>query len=588
MRDRATQPFDEQRQPPRWAYAVLSLVGAWFAATHFAHVFTDAINWDEFALLARADWTLRFGEVVGGGRPGLVTIALIPFVENCVDSVKSVLNARLLWQFLTLAYIAGVYFLVRRWFVAAGRPDDGRVQGLVAVALLAFLPAFVTWSVQVRTDQAALAFGVWGGVMLLSAGHWRALLAGTLFGIALLCTQKALYTIGLCGLLFLTSCSTRLLAANSLKRSEIAAILGRLAVVGLGFGLVIGTYFYFVPSAAGLASGSRVASSFEAMDWVRQRQGYRIYTVHATRLVVHWALFATLVVWSVRSLIRRDRSEAPVLLTCWLVLLLGLVVARIHGVMYAYFIMTVGLFPAIALAMGCGRPLHLAGRMQWVVFVSLVALAALQSARESIEMLADTQWEQRQTMRLIHESGLRNMRGYNVESALFCARDPDPMPTMFAYDIWQRFKGSPTAADEFINEFRRRPVAYIVESYRMNKFPKEVQAFWGSHYVWHSRSLFVAGFLIPPTVGPHDVDVIVPAEYRWLPEPKGSGTSLIVGSKVVPPLGTIRLEVGQYRVAVQTNGTPGFLMLADPPAIGRDAYPAFYHLRQIMQLVGSR
>ena len=140
---------------PRWAIAVVMMVGAWFLATHLLHAFTEAINWDEFALLERADRKLRLGDFAGGGRPGLVTTALMPFVSDCIDSVRSVVHARLLWQLMTLAYLVGVYFLVRRWFVHAGRTHEGQMQGLLAVALLAFLPAFVTWSVQVRTDQPA-------------------------------------------------------------------------------------------------------------------------------------------------------------------------------------------------------------------------------------------------------------------------------------------------------------------------------------------------------------------------------------------------------------------------------------------------
>ncbi len=59
-----------------------------FLLPRFASVFTESINWDEFVMLARAERTLQLGEVVGGGRPGLVTIVLTPFLRGCVDTIR--------------------------------------------------------------------------------------------------------------------------------------------------------------------------------------------------------------------------------------------------------------------------------------------------------------------------------------------------------------------------------------------------------------------------------------------------------------------------------------------------------------------
>ena len=118
-------------------------------ACRWIAIYTESINWDEFALLARAERTVRLGEVVGGGRPGLATLLLIPFVRNCTDSVIAVVHARIAWQVFTLGYLAGVFVLVRRWFVYSRNGSSGTSQATLAVVLLAFLPAFVTWSVQV-------------------------------------------------------------------------------------------------------------------------------------------------------------------------------------------------------------------------------------------------------------------------------------------------------------------------------------------------------------------------------------------------------------------------------------------------------
>lgn len=573
---------------PTWALALLVALAAWFAVTHLVHVFTEAVNWDEFALMARADRMARFGEVVGGGRPGLVSILLSPFALNCIDSVRTVVEARLLWQLVTLAYLAGVYFLVRHWFAYCGRGDDGRVQGLLAVALLAFLPAFVTWSVQVRTDQLALAASVWGGAALLAPGLPTALIAGVLFGVALLATQKALYAIALCGLLFATASASRCLAGRSLDRGDMRNSLLRVAVAVAAALLVAGLYLYFVPQAARLATGAGVGSSLEVMDWVRKRQGFRSYTVHADRLVVHWVMLAVLVAWTLRSAVRRDRSEWVVLATSWLVLSLGLLVVRFHGSSFPYFLMTAGLFPAVGLSLATGRPLELAGRLKWPVLVSLVALTASQSARETLEMLDDSQAPQRDTMRLVLESGLRDRRGYSVEGALFCASDPDPMPVLFSQGIWQKFKDKPQAASEFIGEFRSRPIAYIVESYRMNQFPAEVRTFFAEHYVWHEKALLVVGVDVLPARGAIDADIIVAGSYRWVPGPESPEASIQVDSQTLRPLEARHLDVGTHSIRPGEGTTGGRLILADLPPPRSDAYEAFYSNRQIVQLGGRR
>jgi hypothetical protein len=574
---------------PRWAAALLLAAAAWAIGTHFMHVFSEAINWDEFALLARADVTYRFGQVVGSGRPGFVSLLLIPFVMNCADSVITAVHARLLWQFITLAYLVGVYFLVRRWFIYAGRPDEGRVQGMLAVALLAFLPAFVTWSVQVRTDQAALAAATLGGVALLSRSYWQAAVAGALFAIGLLCSQKAAYVVALVGIMYATGSVAMIWVGGKKKHTrELRHALGRLALACVITVSVIALYLVFVPGSAALMTSGKIASAIDTMNWVREQQGYRAYTVNAHRLVVHWALLATLIAWSIRAITRRDGAEFLLLTTCWSALALGLLVVRFHGSTFPYFIMTTGLFPAVSFGMIVGGPLTLCGRLRWIVLVALVWFAALQSAHESLEMLDDTQHEQRETMRLADALAGHGRRGYNVEGALFCSRDPAPIPAMFSQQIWRRFSGSPTAATEFITDFRRRPIAFFVESYRMNQFPPAVRNFFAEHYVWYARSLFIAGFEIDAANDGQDVDVIVAGSYRWEPDPGLPAGTLRVGAVTLRPFEAVDLEVGTHRVSAGPVPAVGSLVLADLPATRPDGYPAFYHLRQILQLGGSR
>jgi hypothetical protein len=571
---------------PRWAIAAVLAVGAWFLGTHFLHVFTEVINWDEFALLERADRTLRFGKVVGDGRAGLVTIALVPFVRDCIDATRSVIGARLLWQGITLIYLVGIYFLVRRWFIHSGRPQEGHAQGLLAVALLAFLPAFVVWSVQVRTDQVALAAAVWAGVLLLSTSKRQSAAAGALLGVGLLCTQKGVYGIALVGLLFLTATGARLSQSPSRVRGEVRSFLTQLGIACAAAVIVIGAYTLLVPDVSKLASRGMVLSSLETMRFSRISQGYRIYTVHAGRLVVHWVLFGVLVAWSVHALRHRDRGELPVVATCWLVLALGLIVVLVHGSSFPYFIMTAGLFPALALSMAAGRPLALAGRLTWPITTLLIIFAALQSARESIQMLEDTQWEQRETLRLVYDSPLKHRRGYHVEGALLCMRDPAPLPTMFSPGIWHRFHESPQAMAnraQFIEEFRARPIAYIVESYRLSQFPPEIRGFWSEHYIRYARSLYVAGFDI---AGPRQVDIIVPGKYRWDADPTSPDAELEIGAIRLNPGAEVELPVGAVTAQAIGDQALGQLMLADLPRPERDGDAFFYSRRQIRQLGG--
>lgn len=183
MSHSSRMPAEIATSPSRWAMAAgLAAVLLALLVPRWISIFTESINWDEFVMLARAERTLRVGEIVGEGRPGLVTLMLTPFLRHCVDAITTAVRARILWQLITLAYLCGVFFLVRNWFRFSRRPETGYLEGAAAVALLAFLPAFVAWSVQVRSDQAALAAAVWGGACLLSERRRVAVLAGLLSG----------------------------------------------------------------------------------------------------------------------------------------------------------------------------------------------------------------------------------------------------------------------------------------------------------------------------------------------------------------------------------------------------------------------
>jgi hypothetical protein len=272
-------------------------------------------------------------------------------------------------------------------------------------------------------------------------------------------------------------------------------------------------------------------------------------------------------------------------------LLLGAVVIVLHGSAFPYFIMTAGLFPALALSMAAGKPLAMAGRSAWPIVVGLVLFCCLQSIWESVEMLDDTQKEQRDTLRLVYESPLRDRRGFHLEGALFCMRDPEPFEVLFSPGIWRRFYASAAAMQNrsrFMDEFRKRPVAYVVETYRLAQFPQDIRDFLSLHYIWYSHSLYVAGYNLLGAIGAVNVDVLVPGKYRWDPDPSSKEARLHIDSIELSPGDTIELTSGQHQAQPIGEGARGQLILADLPKPVRDGYPYFYHRRQIAQLGGYR
>jgi hypothetical protein len=221
----------------------------------------------------------------------------------------------------------------------------------------------------------------------------------------------------------------------------------------------------------------------------------------------------------------------------------------------------------------------------------MVVLCAAQSARESVEMLADTQQEQHDTLRLVTDSPLKVRRGYHLEGALLCMHDPDPFPVFFSPGIYQRFYASPSAAKnraDFIAEFRKRPVAYVVETYRLAQFPDDIREFLSSHYIWYAHSLYVAGYNFDAEAGQRTIDVIVGGKYRWDADPTSPAARLVIGTHTASPGEVLPLPVGMLHARIEGEAGRGQLILADLPRPTRTGYPFFYLHRQLDQLGGFR
>ena len=551
-------------------------------------IFTESINWDEFVMLARAERTLRVGEIVGEGRPGLVTLMLTPFLRHCVDAITTAVRARILWQLITLAYLCGVFFLVRNWFRFSRRPETGYLEGAAAVALLAFLPAFVAWSVQIRSDQAALAAAVWGGVCLLSDRRHLAVLAGLLFGLALLCTQKAVYPAAICVLLWATAILHRLNDPSRVSRSsELAARAGQALIVGLCAAATLAIYAYLAPKTANLVGKVAVVSAWDEMRWVRARVGYRAYALETMRAPLHVMLFVALTIASGRAILNRAYWDYPLLGTCWAVLLLGLAVVVFHGSSYPYFVMTAGLFPSLALGLASG---HLAGfldKSRHAIVGLAFFLLVIGSVPITLEMLDGSQANQRDTMRWIKASGLNAYQGFQCDGALICQSGFDPIPALLPFQIITRAQRSPAAFDDYIDEFRRRPVAYVVDADRLYQFPEKVRQFWADHYRWYYGPVSVAGFEIHAKSEASSIDVIVPGQYRWVPFSRNQPASLEVDGQTIAAGSSAPLTVGRHPVTTRPAGAGGILVLALTSPPGEEMYP-FIDSRQFDRLIGAR
>ena len=283
-----------------------------YIALRIAAVFTVAFNWDELALLDRIARSLHEGKLLSGGRPGLAELLLAPVVAGCEDETAVARAARLVWIPVTLLYLAGVGALLCQLLRGrAHRLHDA----MLGVALLALLPAFLEWSIQVRTDQLALAGGVWGGVALLASARrpWLALAAGAAFGVGLLASQKLLYVAALAGLLAL---GQQLAARDWGMRRELARAglaLAGLCAVSLGFRALIalGSLDVSESVAERVVGAVVVQSGFDAFAFYRNTIGYSQYVALLPTLVPHLGLLALL--WAAPCGLLRRRARRDVL-----------------------------------------------------------------------------------------------------------------------------------------------------------------------------------------------------------------------------------------------------------------------------------
>jgi hypothetical protein len=558
------------------ALAGIALLLLAYVALRVAAVYRVAFNWDELVLFQSVVHSVRDGIFRSGGRPGLAQLVLLPWLSACQDEIASGRAARLLWLGVSLAYLGGIAALLAELTRGSAR----RLHDvLLGVALLALVPAFLEWSIQVRTDQLALAGGVWGAAALLASERRPALAlaSGMCFALGWLASQKLAYVAGLgCALAALRLVQNGVQPPRELAR---AALIGAGATaVWLGFRTLLGSLFELAPGhpARAVLPAALVRNHLDVFDFYSATIGWSQIREILPTLWAHGALAGLLVYTSVRTLRRGERD--PRLLAAWLVLALGAGVALFHAARFSYFWMTLGLFPAAALALAAdpirrellGDPqrLRAAAALLWLAI-------AVPGAQGLASCWRDTQAVQRESVAFVHRNFPPDAQWFHPESALFCSATP-VLGNWFSYTIYRYFGGERREAQvaRFEESFRAAPVRFMLDSFRLGQFPPELQQFWSDNYQPYRASVYVAGRRLRGPAGTEQgFELIVPGDYRWIPI--GAPAPIEVDGHVIGPGEVLSLAAGAHDARFPADVRDGALVLAlnEPP---RDAPRAFY------------
>lgn len=546
-------------------YVVVGLI-LW-TLFHAYWMLTENVNWDEFALLARARESVLSGVLHTGGRPGLGTLALVPFVRECGDVIAAVRWARFAWTGFGLSILIAFWILLRK--VLPGRDKSDVSDRLLGLSLLGLTPAFLRYSIQVRTDQPAVALGLFGSVALVTSRNRSilALLAGVLFGTGFLFSQKLAYVAALGGLLAI---------GDTLRygRPDLRRDLGR---VGLTLAGAIGTlvvYHMIMAATFGDVPPPVSRGYLGAFEFYRMSDEYQYYRRMAPGLLPHTLLSLFVIAGFHRGPRPLLPSTASRVRLAAAVVALGIVVGGFHAAATPYFWMTLGLYPAIALvlALPIARQAFRSERTQQASMATLWSLLLLIAGVTATDLSRDSQRVQRESLDFVDRNMSSEDIGFHPEKALLCRDDPSPMPTYFEQNIRRDFYVSSSRdknRSEFIQEFTDRPISFILESYRLSEFPEEIRVFWETHYVRYGETVFVAGqHMDLQGYESLQFPVIVSGDYRWTPDGHSGGTSIRVSSTELAPGGVVQLAAGEHTITAAERPVSGILALrmSDPPA----------------------
>ncbi len=563
--------------------ALLICAAVVIVAVRTLSIYTESANWDEFNLLHNGAWTFQSGELHAGGRPGLAIVAVLPFVADCSSEIDVVRRVRVLWMFFTLAGLVGFALLLRQLDPTSPQRN---VDALLGVALLALVPDFLVWSIQVRADQPAIAAAMWGGVALLASRTrpgWTTVMAGLAFGLGTLSSQKAVYLVALFGLLAAADVWRRHERQFTRDALRVVVCLSAMGLVVVGFYALAPQVFDGGPAAPSIAepvrtfgaeaAGRQIRFQMSVFDYYRATIGYSQYVEMLPTLVPHMFFLALMVIASVASVARRQVLPHS-LMVAWAVCGLGLTVGLFHAGAFRYFWMTLGVFPAVAFVLArepveallesWGRPVRRgAVALFWCL---LVGQAFVQSAT----LLRDTQAVQRETFDFARRNFERDEAGFHAEAGFFCSDDADRFPPYFSQLIERQFaadSGCAQCAPRLIHKFEHEQVKYVVASFRLTQFPPLVQTFWQENYLPYSGALLVAGKFLRAERDEGRVDLVVDGDYLWLPNEPPADVS--IDGRLIRTGERVQLERGGHEVRFPKSTTRGMLVLAmdGPPKL---------------------
>lgn len=546
----------------RWMRIGLAVLIAVVAASRLLAVRTENINWDEFALLQRAEISARSGEVQGGGRPGLATVVLMPLADACRDAIATIVQARLIW---TLVVAASAFVLWRLLYSLLETSRHRSIAALTGAALWTMAPPLLRFSTQVRTDQPAVLFGLLGGWALL-ASRVRpavALLAGALMGVGFLFSQKLLYVGALMAVL---AAGQQLLRGEWIARREVLRI-----VLSLGsFVAVVAAYRVLVDVSASSASVLPVRAGLRTFEHYRQNVGWTSYINMLPLLIPQLLLLLALPFAWARWAARRE-SLPRELFVATAVVALGAAVTLFHAARFPYFYIVLGLFPAVAGALvlsGLLDQLQRA-RSRTVLLMVLWEAIAILVLFQAAGFTRDAQAHQRASLAFVQRNFDESVAGYNSRAAFVCRGEEAPFPAWFLEHLRARF-GTAAEAERntqwLLDEFRTRPVAFLIPPMTGEPFPDPVWDFWDRHYVHYHGAVHIAGTTVAGGPGAAvDFEVIAPGDYVWRPD--GDAGPLGVGDDLLRPGEPRRLEPGRYRLSLPEGGRGMFVLaVRDAPA----------------------
>ncbi len=563
----------------RWGAAAVLLGAACVLACRVVAGHTEAFNWDELSLLDRVQRSITSGALVGGGRPGLAVLVLWPLVADCLDEVAVLHTARLLWQALTGLYVLGLFVLLRDALKRAGSPHPFHNAALGA-ALVCLSPVFHRWSLQIRTDQLALAAAIWGAVLLLRSRTPLVALGGALLGVGFLASQKAVYVAALATVL-------SVVVGAAPRWRTIATRLGlALAVSAALVGAFYGAHALSVDTPAASGFGQDLSKGMRSLSAHGDVFGYATYLHILLKHPPHLLLLGLLLVATLPAMRRATPSThvGP----AWLVLGLGLLVALFHRSAFAYFWMTLAAFLAVGVALGADAIFQMfqKPRVRRMAQLGIWAMLVLLWLPGAARTLTDAQAIQRSSYAFIQHSFERTEQGFQLEGGLFCRQPEEPMPVLMYLSVLRHFGGpnSETNVRWMQQQFRERPIAYMLGSHtlRLFPFPAELKKFWHERYVAYHGPVMVPGRGLDGRAATTlDFEVLVPGHYRVIRRPDAPAPRLRIDGVELPTDQPFELARGTHAIELASDVAGALLVWhLDAPPQPRPDLPFYDELQQ--------